>query len=116
MFQYVHCVCVSCDWAAADGRRRRGLLDGQKVGGMKAFKSFPFLSRKSPICGCVFNRQTTPKDAKMSLQLLKPQIQSEGLNKTTGRVRGSSLKPVGTPGGTQELKGLWPFDKHSSLV
>ena len=41
----------------------------------------------------------------MSLQLLKPQIQSEGLNKTTGRVRGSSLKPVGTLQGTQEFYG-----------
>ena len=77
---------------------------------------FPFLSRKSPICGCVFNWQLTPKIAKVLLQSFKATVTFIRLNQTTGRVRGSSLKPVGTLEGTQDVKGLWPFIKHSSLM
>ena len=35
---------------------------------IKTFESFPFLSRKSPICGCVLFRQLTPKIAKDLMQ------------------------------------------------
>ena len=65
-------------------------------------------------CGCL----KVANDSKVChnfSQVFKPQLQSNDNIQSMGRVRGSSLKPVGTLGGTYKGKSLKLFQITQSL-